>query len=81
MSPLTQEPTRQVTLICIRAGEIDGIKLGQEFEPLGEDERNWEIEAEGERYLVSKLTRQVRLCWDSPWFAVSITSGEERQPC
>lgn len=58
-------------LTCVREGEIEGIKLGQTFEVLAEDDRNWEIEASGERYQVSKQTSQIRGCWDSPWFTTS----------
>lgn len=67
----TEQAPHITTLTCIREGEIESIKLGQAFEVLSEDERNWEIEADGERYLVSKITSQVRYYWDSPWFTTS----------
>lgn len=63
----TEQATPITTLTCIREGEIESIKLGQAFEVLSEDDRNWEIEADGERHLVSKTTSQIRGCWDSPW--------------
>lgn len=72
MSATEQEKARRISLICIREGEIDSIKIGQEFELVSETDRSWEIEVEGECYMVSKFTRQVRNCWNPPWFAVSI---------
>jgi hypothetical protein len=67
----TEQTPHVTTLTCIREGEIESIKLGQTFQVLTEDQRNWEIEADGERYLVSKITSQVRYYWDSPWLTTS----------
>lgn len=66
-----QEQTHQRVLTCIREGEPEGIKEGQVFEVLSEGDRSWEINVEGERYLVSKVTGQIRSAFLSPWFAIS----------